>query len=146
MLSLRTELDLESQPLHKEQNNNWIQLIIMQQQWGSKLLSSNISLRSCSPLSFSLKFKKDKNLCAANFPIISFLFSSCHFVMLQQKVQFHIFTMSNIMRAFLIPRQDLYSYQNCHFAYIGPIHIRAAWKEQCKTVAKERLSIAGPCF
>lgn len=30
MLSLRTELDLENKPLHKEQNNNWIQLIIMQ--------------------------------------------------------------------------------------------------------------------
>lgn len=55
MLLLRIELDFASKPLHKGRNNNWIQLFIMEQQWASKLLSSNILLKNSSPLSFSLK-------------------------------------------------------------------------------------------
>lgn len=46
-------MDLKSKPLHTEQNNKWIQLIIMQQQWESKLCSSNISPKSFAPLRFS---------------------------------------------------------------------------------------------
>lgn len=69
MLSLRTELDFKSKPLHKGQNSNWIQLFIMEQQWTSKLLSSatyHAKIFS-SQLFLKITLKTPLLLCATDF-------------------------------------------------------------------------------